>query len=248
MKTFTFASYKGGVGKSSLSLLTTIYLASAGKRVLHIDADPQNSSTFCFYPCDFESNASLANVLIGKSIGDNIVQARENIDLIPSSVDIIALTSGNINTDMLENQLNTVKQNYDYCIIDTGSATINNVIANCIFASDLVITPVVMGGFDFNAAIGYYNTFHEFGVLDKWRVVYNKSKKLDRLTAQFKGYYDNMFKNSIIKAKIPESSLIKQYFEVDMKITQAKSKVHILEAVQMFVSEITGENLSVEEF
>ncbi|MCD2412224.1 ParA family protein, partial [Borreliella burgdorferi] len=44
----TLASLKGGVGKSSLSILFSYVLKELGKKVLLIDLDPQNSLTSYF--------------------------------------------------------------------------------------------------------------------------------------------------------------------------------------------------------
>jgi ATPases involved in chromosome partitioning len=47
-KTISFCSVKGGTGKSTLSILTALTLSAQGNKVLFIDLDPQNSSTFFF--------------------------------------------------------------------------------------------------------------------------------------------------------------------------------------------------------
>ena len=50
MKTISFGSLKGGTGKSSLALLTARRLASAGKKVLVVDFDINNSASFVLTP------------------------------------------------------------------------------------------------------------------------------------------------------------------------------------------------------
>ena len=50
MKTITIGTIKGGDGKSSLCILLSRYLASIGKRVLTIDLDVQNSTSFSLLP------------------------------------------------------------------------------------------------------------------------------------------------------------------------------------------------------
>ena len=50
MKTVTIGTIKGGDGKSSLCILLSRYLASVGKRVLTLDLDVQNSTSFSLLP------------------------------------------------------------------------------------------------------------------------------------------------------------------------------------------------------
>ena len=50
MKTITIGTIKGGDGKSSLCILLSRYLASIGKRVLTLDLDVQNSTSFSLLP------------------------------------------------------------------------------------------------------------------------------------------------------------------------------------------------------
>ena len=50
MKTVTIGTIKGGDGKSSLCILLSRYLASVGKRVLTLDLDVQNSTSYSLLP------------------------------------------------------------------------------------------------------------------------------------------------------------------------------------------------------
>ncbi|SNQ50433.1 putative Chromosome partitioning protein parA [Frankia canadensis] len=52
MKVVAIASYKGGVGKTTLTANIGAAIARLGKRVLMIDLDPQANLTFSFYPAE----------------------------------------------------------------------------------------------------------------------------------------------------------------------------------------------------
>ena len=45
MRTFSFASIKGGVGKTTLAVHVAAALADSGQRTLLIDLDPQGHAT-----------------------------------------------------------------------------------------------------------------------------------------------------------------------------------------------------------
>ena len=90
MKTIAYVSTKGGVGKSSSTILTANYLAAMGKNVLVIDTDYSNSTTLYY----LESKASLLGkgfsaAIKSGNLTENIVSSRnEQIDIIPSNTDI----------------------------------------------------------------------------------------------------------------------------------------------------------------
>ena len=124
MKTITFSAIKGGVGKSSLSIILANILHKSKMKVLVIDADPQNSTTFYYMPdsADYKKNnnivGNLANILQGASIEDNIVNINgmENLYLIPSALEL--LMCKDISPDTLKLKLQDI-QNYYYCITNT---------------------------------------------------------------------------------------------------------------------------------
>lgn len=62
----TIANLKGGVGKSTLSILFSYVLKDLGKKVLLIDMDSQNALTSYFrkYVFNFDKN-NIYNLLIG---------------------------------------------------------------------------------------------------------------------------------------------------------------------------------------
>ena len=92
MNIVTFSSIKGGVGKSSHVILTANCLAAAGYKVLVIDMDLNNSTTF------FYSTKKLAQKQQTKNIAAAITRSEtklpdfvyktgnQNLDIIPSSI------------------------------------------------------------------------------------------------------------------------------------------------------------------
>ncbi len=115
----------GGVGKTTLTMNLGHALADMGKRVLLVDVDPQFNLTFGLIGMDVlrygESN--VGTLMTRESdIGDTVVQVRENLDLIPSHLNLSAKEIEIINAynreRRLEKALTPILPDYDYVLID----------------------------------------------------------------------------------------------------------------------------------
>jgi len=151
----SFTSIKGGTGKTNITILIAKCLAAAGKRVLLIDFDLNNSLSFHF----------LNKALMEKSKGKNIASALGNennnlcdytVETITPKIDLIASTPyladlRALNEKRLKRMIPTLYGEYDICIIDCPP-TYDNIVLNAINASDYTITPVLKDLFSYNAA------------------------------------------------------------------------------------------------
>lgn len=251
MQTITFSAIKGGVGKSSLAILTANCLAASGAKVLAIDADPQNSLSFYYNPDSLDNEASLASVLTGDKAANHIIPtAIQNISLIPSALELIKCRD--CEPMELAKALQCVSEVFDYCVIDTAP-TYDNVVLNCINVADKIIIPAQFSSFDYKSAIFYRGLLTDAGAADKFQIVFNRFKRIltgTSINAQYLEAYNNAFgvHGEIVKNRIPDSAIIKQYFDTGARITRAKLKLNIFNAIVAFVEEITGSKLSVEAF
>ena len=84
MKIITFAAIKGGVGKTTLTFNYGEWLSKKGHKVLFIDLDHQCNLTQCYNI--YESKNTIANAFKGGDV--DIKQVKENISLIPGSVQL----------------------------------------------------------------------------------------------------------------------------------------------------------------
>jgi chromosome partitioning protein len=151
----TFSANKGGVGKTRQAILTANCLGAAGKRILVIDMDFNNSATFYYLPDDKATAAgekNIADALAKESnlLSDYILPTNhQGVDLLASSRYLADLRS--INEKRLSRMIPALGGMYDLVIIDC-QPDYNNLTLNALNASSLIITPVLKDLDSFNAA------------------------------------------------------------------------------------------------
>ena len=146
-KVITFANQKGGVGKTTTSYVVAKELAELGYKVLAIDMDPQYSLTALFDVIPEYETKVVSDFLevVGKATFNDVVITVDGVDLLPASLRManeeLELNTKNNSANQLLRKLRTVRDNYDYIIIDSPphlSAYMNNAL----MASDYLVIPV----------------------------------------------------------------------------------------------------------
>lgn len=146
------ANQKGGVGKSTSCVNLGIGLAREGKRVLLIDADAQGSMTASLgYKEPDGLDITLATIMtdiIDEEPFDSrkgILIHDENIDLLPSNIELSALEVSLVNIMsrelILRQYIDQMRSFYDYILIDT-QPSLGMITINAFASADEVLIPV----------------------------------------------------------------------------------------------------------
>lgn len=152
MEIISFFNIKGGVGKTTLTILTALHLGQEGKKILIVDADTQANSTQYLYATR-HNDPTIFSAITEDLSADEVIITSPNpnypsVDIIPSDISLFKFN------EYLSLQTNREKvlfkwfrknidrlQEYDYIFIDL-SPSYDITVRNFIIFSDSIITPL----------------------------------------------------------------------------------------------------------
>lgn len=141
------SNQKGGVGKTTTSINLGASLAASGKKVLVVDMDPQANAGSGLGFLGDRVPFGVYQVLTGEMEVGQIVQPTQvpNLFLAPSTKDLagaeIELVSAMARETRLRNALASVRQDYDYILLDCPPS-LGLLTINCLCAADKVLIPL----------------------------------------------------------------------------------------------------------
>ena len=227
-KVISLVNQKGGVGKTTTSINLSSSLGHLGKKVLLIDLDSQSNTTTGLGVEKAKIKNSTYNVIMGDcDIKDAIIKTPfKNLSIIPSVIDlagaeieIIQMSSQDRNfimTGQLKKQIDTIRDRYDYIIIDTNPS-MGIVNQNAFYVADdiILVSDVSYNGIQGAELFMYL-----------WEEARNDLRKKDNISALIINNYDkriglssdlkqycsdtDIFKNILIDTPIPGSIKLKE--------------------------------------
>lgn len=141
------SNQKGGVGKTTTAINLSACLAEKGKKILVVDIDPQGNTTSGLGINKNELTNTIYEMIVGNCFLEDCIQKNviENLSVLPSNVNLAGAEIELIGIEekeyILKNNIDKIKDEYDYIIIDCPPS-LNTLTVNAMTTADTVLVPI----------------------------------------------------------------------------------------------------------
>ncbi len=249
-KVIAFTNQKGGVGKTTTCSAVCGGLASLGRKVLAIDLDPQGNLSFSL-GVESEGTYTIYDVFKESCDIAEAVQHGEICDVISSNILLsgVELELTGVGREyILREQLATIKDNYDYIILDTPPA-LSVLTINAYTAADELIIPMLCEILSLQgiaqlkqtifAVQKYYNKTLEVGgiLFNK----YNPRLLLTRDVEDLANVIADQLETKIFNSRISASVCIAEAPAHGESVLTYAPRSKVAGEYRNFITELTGE-------
>ena len=220
-KIISFANQKGGVGKTTSCVNIAASLGVLGFKVLIIDLDPQGNATSGVGISKKGLKATTKELLTGEIPVDQIIQETpyKNLHVIPTNPALAGAEFELFDIDepefRIKKGLESVKDNYDYILIDCPPS-LGMLTINAFTASDGVIVPMQC-------------EFYALEGLSQLMVTINRIKRMYNPELSITGILITMFNGRLLLSMQVIAELDKHYSDKIFR-TKVSRNVKLTEA------------------
>ena len=214
-KIISFANQKGGVGKTTSCVNIAASLGVLGFKVLIIDLDPQGNATSGVGISKKVLKATTKELLTGELPVEQIIQETpyKNLHVIPTNTALAGAEFELFDVDepefRIKKGLESVKDNYDYILIDCPPS-LGMLTINAFSASDGVIVPMQC-------------EFYALEGLSQLMISIKKVKQLYNPELTITGILITMYNNRLILSAQVLSELRKHYADKLFETTVSRN-------------------------